>query len=336
MILQIVLRLELLLVACLLVPLLMTRFLIKRSRYLSALRWAKITLATGRVLPFWRGIGNLNVAACYIGADDCAAALPHAERAVAFCEKNRLARRKPNYALSLAYLGIAQFRAGQQEQAEQRLEAALALNIRNPRIRAMTEIYAAGIYLNRGRLAEAGLLMERTLASPKLGDDYRLAAESTLALQKYFSEDFAGSLAMARQAMQGHAATPALWVNAAVTAQNCLVQLGELAEAQALEAGILARVDDAPLRSQGASLRGSANLALKLGNLDRARELAERAAALDPLPNAQAGAMLIQAEVFAQRQNFQRAASLTDAVLRSDAIDFYKVRARALQARLSA
>ena len=77
-------------------------------------------------------------------------------------------------------------------------------------------------------------------------------------------------------------------------------------------------------------------LALKLGNLDRAREQAERAAALHPTPNAQASSLLIQAEVFALRQNFQRAASLTDAVLRSEAIDFYQRRARALQSRLAA
>ena len=243
---------------------------------------------------------------------------------------------RANRAVGLSYLGIALSRTGQIPQAEQRLDEALALGVRNPSIRAHAEIIAAGVYLNRGRLTDAGRLMEQVLAAPKLGEDYRIAAENLLAYQKYYGEDFAGGLVLARQAMQRKTTSARFTVAATITAQMCLTELGDLRESQTLEAGILSQISEAPRNIQAAALRSSAALALKRGDLDRAREQAERAASLDFTPNAYAASLLIQAEVFALRQNFQRAASLTDAVLRSEAIDFYQRRARALQDRLAA
>ena len=331
-----ILLIETLLLSLLLGPLLMTRRLIRRNQPLKALPWAKTTLALGRVFPFCRGIGNLNVAACYVMADDFTTALPHAEQAVNYFALRSSPKFRANRAIGLSYLGIALSRTGQMQQAEQRLDEALSLGIRNPSVRAHAEIIAANVYLNRGRLADAGRLMEQVLAMPKLDEERRSAAENLLAGQKYYSEDFAGGLTLARQALQRKTTPARFLVAATINAQFCLTELGELREAQALEAGILSQISEAPRNIQSAALRASANLALKLGNLDRAREQAERAALLDSTPNAYAASLLIQAEVFALRQNFQRAASLTDAVLRSEAIDFYQRRARALQGRLSA
>ena len=278
----------------------------------------------------------MNVAACYILTDDFHAAQPYAEKAVAFYERRPSGMFRPHNALSQTYLGLTLARAGDFEAAEQRLDSALALGVRNPGIRAMAQIYAAGVYLNRGRLADAGRFLEEVLAMPKLSEDFRLAAETLLSAQKYYMEDFAGSLTLARQAMARKTTLFRLTANAAVMAQACLTELGDLREAQTLEAGLSGQMAEAPRNLQGAALRASAELALKRGDLDRAREQAERAASFDSTPNAQASCLLIQAEVFLLRQNFQRAASLTDAVLRSEAIDFYKRRARALQSRLAA
>ena len=330
------LLIEIALFVLLVAPVAMTRYYFRRNQYLKALPWAKTTRAIGRVFPLWRGMGNINVAACYIMADDFAAAMPHAEQAVTYFERRSSPKFLANRAIGLSYLGMALARSGQIEQAEQRLDAALALGVRNRRVRVHAETYAASVYLGRGRLADAGRLMERVLATPKISEDQRAVAENLLAVQRYYAEDFVGGLALARQAMQRKTSLPRFTVSATIAAQMCLTELGELREAQALEAGILTQIMEAPRNVQAAALRASAMLALKLGGLDRAREQAERAAALDPTPNAQASCLLVQAEVFALRQNGQRALSLTGAVLRSDAIDFYQRRARAMQARLAA
>ena len=335
-ILLLILQIELLLLTLITAPVLMTRYLVRRNRPLQALPWAKVTLATSRVIPIWRGFGNLNVATCYLMADDFPAAQRHAEQAVSFFARHPSPRFRSQDAMARAYLGIALSRSGQMREAEALLDSALALGVRVGPIRSMTDIYAAGVYIQRGRLADAAQLIEPILAAPKLSADYRIAAETLLAAQKYFMEDFAGGLALARQAMGRKTAATRLTLNATLAAQICLIELGDLREAQTLEAGMMAQIAEAPRNLQAGALRASGSLALKLGNLDRARDQAERASSLDPTPNAQAASLLIQAEVFALRQNFQRAASLTDAVLRSDAIDFYQRRARALQSRLSA
>ncbi len=322
--------------ALVIIPTRMTRRLLRSNRPLKALSWAKTTLAISHVVPSLRGVGNLNVAACYLSADNAIAAQPYAEKAVAHYDRHASPRLNANRALSSAYLGLTFARAGQYQEAEELVDSALTLTVRNTEVRALTQINAAGVYLNRGRLADAARLMEQVLAMPKVSDDFRLMAEIQLAAQRYYSEDFAGGLAMARQAMQRKTMTLRLTTQAAALAEACLIELGDLREAQNLDAGILAQISDAPRPIQNMALLTSAHLALKLGNLDRAREMAERAAPLSPAPNAQAACLLIQAEVFALRQNSQRAASLIDAVLHSDAIDFYQRRARALQARLSA
>ena len=205
------LQIELVLIALLFVPILMTRYHLNRRRPLKALTWAKFTLNVGRVLPTWRGVGNSGVAVCYIQADDFAAAQPYAERAAAYYEENTAKRLNAHRAVALANLGITLSRSGQMEQAEQRLDAALKIGVRNPAIRAMTEIYAANVYLNRGRLTDAARLMQEVLASPKLSEDYRVSAENLLAMQKYFTEDFAGGLALARQAMQRKASPDGIY-----------------------------------------------------------------------------------------------------------------------------
>ena len=312
------------------------RLLLRNNRPKQALFWARFPLAVSRVLPTWRCVANINMAACYLTIGDYVAALPYAEKAVAHYEDAHAPRYRSVKALASAYLGIALLRGGQIERAEKLLDAALNLGTLRPAYRDMTESAAAGVYIQRGRLTEAKRLLESLLARPKVNPDIRLNSELLLAGCLSFQEDYPAALAILRKAKQQK--TKLDWLSALADAllTNCLTEAEEFREAQELEAPLLLEAPEMPSHIQAAILRASANLALKTDRLDRAREQAERAAALDPTPNAQAGSMLTQAEVFAARQNAQRAMSLTDAILRSDAIDFYKNRARALQARIAA
>ena len=109
-----------------------------------------------------------------------------------------------------------------------------------------------------------------------------------------------------------------------------------LGEAQDVAAQIAPDLNKMDAFRQGAALRALAELALKQGDLDRARDLAQRSATLGINPNAHANTLLIQAQVFAARHNTHRALTLCRDILETRSVRFYKQRAQELIDRLEA
>ena len=113
-----------------------------------------------------------------------------------------------------------------------------------------------------------------------------------------------------------------------------LTEAGDLTEAQTVAAELASQLNTMDPFRQGTALRCLAELAVKQGEWDRARDYAQRSAMLGLNPNAHANTLLIQAEVFAARHNAHRAITLCQDVLETQAVSFYHQRAQKLLDRL--
>ncbi len=309
-------------------PLVAGNRLLRRGQYAPALKWFLLCRRLGRIMPRRRSMLALKLCACYIGLGDFDAALTYAEEAV--CEVEKRNHGQGVRSLATAYLGIVLTRLGQFDRADALLTSALATPRLRPRLREMVSLCAASVQINRGRFAEATVLLETTLATARENGDNRAAAEYSLSLCRYYEGDLAGALPLARSACE----RPNTQVWLQTVALSCcltyLSEMGETGQAQEVAARLMPLLPAAPPHVRASGLRAIAQQALQIGDLDRARSYAEQAYPLDPNPNAHAGALLIQAEVFAARQNRNRAEALCEEILRLPAIEFYKRRARSL------
>jgi tetratricopeptide (TPR) repeat protein len=319
-------------IGLLLVPVLIGALHLRRHRYARALPWFRYAYALSRFIRSWRGVMALNLCACHVGLGDYAAALSYAEEAVR--ETDRLRQRR-NALQARGYLGIVLTRLGEYARAEQLFNEALNGPRLRPRLRTEIESCAATTYVHLGRLEEAARLLEKVISEAPSGSDMQIVSEVNLSSCLYFSGKPAEALKMARHAARKKGRVPWIHDFAQAACMLYLTELGEIAEAQTLQSQLLQHVPDQTPHIQGFVFRATASLALRYGDLDRARDYAERAYGLDPNPNAQAAALLLQAEVFAAHQNSSRASALCAEILRLNPMEFYERRAEDLQHRLS-
>jgi tetratricopeptide (TPR) repeat protein len=303
----------------------------RHERYQAALRCFRLLYRLTPLNPRWRGPAACYLAATYSQLDDYETARTYAEEAV-----RENGRRKYRKLLlnSQLQLGAALSLQGEYEQAEQLFDEALSGATKPEGLRRWVEIHAASTYLMRGRLDDAEKLLQDVLAAKKIKPEMQINAYCMLGISKYYRQDLPAALRCAQQALSIKAEPAWARIMALSDVLLFLAEMGNLEEAGKIEAELIPLLPTKPARLQQRALRSVAQLALARGDLDRARDYAERAERADLNPSGHAAALLIQAEVFAARHNANRAVRLCEAVLESNAVEFYKARARALQQRL--
>lgn len=323
---------ELIIVMLILLPARVGSAWIMQGQFRQALPVFRAYHLFSRILPRWRGPTLINLCACHVGLGDYERAQHYAEAAVRESGKRK---QKQSLATARAYLGLTLLRQGAFEEAGELFDLALAQPLA-ARLRPHIEALAAHAYLNLDRLADAYQLLHDLQKRVPEGSELAIVVQSNLSwyygLQERWEE--ARETALLASARPTHRQD----VRASVRMMNviCATEMGDLETAQAEGAQLMPMLPELDAYRRGGCLRAMAQLALRQGDLDRARDLAERAAPVSLNPNAQADLHLIQAEVFAVRHNAHRARALCDEILRSHAADFYKRRARRLQMTLPA
>lgn len=304
----------------------------RQGRYEKAQKWFLWCYRVSRILKSWRGTAALNVCACHLAQGDYVSAMPFAEEAVA-----ELENRNVGYYLAVAraYLGLNLCRFGEFDKARPHFEAALAEKRLPARYRHWVEIYAANLFAGQGRFDRAVELLQQALAVQRLDPEMRVLAETLLAGCDYHQGRLPEALDRVRKASAETFRTP--WIHAAALSDYMLylAESGQTKEAQEVEARLIPYAPRSPEIVQGGIYLAIATLALRNEDLDRARDYAERAYPLDRDPNAQAAALLVQAEVFAARHNGNRAQALCNEALRLNTIPFYRDRAEGLMTRMA-
>ncbi|HLK55936.1 MAG TPA: tetratricopeptide repeat protein [Chthonomonadaceae bacterium] len=309
-------------------PIVYSSHLLRRGRNTEALPWLRYGYAVSRVIPSLRGPAALHLCACHTQLGNYDQAFPFNEEAL-----QRLSRRgesSRNLAIARAYRGILLARMGQFTEAESIFTAILADNQLSARLRIEVEACAAAGYINQGRFAEAKRLLTGVIEATRPNTISHALAESNMSVCHFFEGDLPEAVKMARRAASRTVNWHWITTLALANCLNSLIELGDLDAAREIEVQIMPRMSEAPNYVQSAILSMVARLTLRQGDLDRARDLAERAYPLDPNPNAQARALLVQAEVFANRQNAGRTEALCEEILRLNALDYYKERAAKL------
>ena len=321
---------ELALVAGLIGPMHYGASMIRAGQFARALPVLRAYYAASRLLPRWRGPLAGFMCACYVGMGEFALAQPFAEEAVSENTKYGYAQ---HLASARAHLGIILVQMGDFERAGPLFEQTLAGPI-PARLRPTVELFAANGFLNLDRLDEAEKLIQSVLANAKPGTDVHIVALANLSQCRLYQGRGQEALDTARRAAQSKA--PNANIRAAVQRGLlvCLVEMNLLDEAQALAAHIAPELKTMDTFRQGAALRALAELALKQGDLERARDYAQRSATLGINPNAHANTLLILARVFEARHNANRAVTLCRDILETRCVGFFKQRAQEIIARL--
>ncbi len=186
--------------------------------------------------------------------------------------------------------------------------------------------------MNRRRMEEAERLLRETLKQITPAGEFYISVECTLSACLYFQERPDEALDILHRIAQELSGRIERQANILSNYLVCLVESGDLTGAQEVESKLqsyLPRLADSPIL-QGRVYGALARLALRKGELDQARDYAERAYPMDDDPDHQASALTIQAEVFAARHNLHRARQLCEEVLRLNTLDFYRRRAERL------
>jgi tetratricopeptide (TPR) repeat protein len=305
--------------------------LYRRERYRAALRCFRWLYALTPVVRTWRGPAASFLAATYTSLEEYEPAHVYAEEAVRENTRRRYRRFLLSSQLQLAVLLSIE---GEYERSERIFDEILSGPSALVASRRWAEIYAANTYLMRGRMEDAERLLNEALADKKLKPDMQSTAYYVLSGAAYYKNDLPTALEHAQRARQFGTTTARMRVTALSSVLLYLAEMGNVEEGKKVEAELLPQLPIKPARVQQAALRAVARLALATGDLDRARDYAERAERADLNPNGRAAALLIQAEVFAARHNAHRAVRLCETVIESNAIDFHKARAEVLRQSL--
>ena len=304
--------------------------LVRAGRYQQALPILRAYYAASRALPRWRGPLAGFLCACYVGMGEFGLARPFAEEAVRENEKRGFAQ---HLAAARANLGVILIRQGEFAQATLLLDQTLSKPIHD-RLRPTVELYAANAYINLDRLAEAEKLLETALKTAKPNSDIAIVALTNLCLCRIYQNRPEEALVLAQSAAKPKAPSPPIRFTVQTLLLLALVETDRLAEAQEVAAQLASQLNAMDPFRRSSALRALAELAVKQGELDRARDYAQRSATLGLNPNAHANMLLIQAEVFAARHNTHRAVTLCRDILDTEAVSFYRQRAQQLIDRL--
>jgi len=305
--------------------------LFQRERYQSALRCFLWLHKLAPLLPQWRGPAANYLAACYTQLGEYELAQSYAEEAV---EENSK-RNHPKFLLSSQmYLGVLLSRQGHYAQAEKLFDEALSAPMSQPALRRWVEVHAANTYILRGRYEDAERLLLGVLTEKQSRPDLLAGAHCILGICCYLKNDLAAALENTRLAREIPRTSG--WANVMALSGMLLylAEMGDVEQGRRIEAELRPLLAGAPTHLHQRALLAIGGLALAVNDLDRARDYADRAARADANPNGQAAALLIQAEVFAARQNRHRAMTLCDVILQSNTIDFYKAKAESLRQKL--
>lgn len=319
---------ELFLLVLMLTPVVAGQWLYRRRKYAGALSAFRILYRMSRYFKPWRCAMAQNMCVCYIALNDFTQALPYAEEGVEETRKRYVTPRIRYRAQ--ANLGIVLRAQGEYGQAETQFREVLAWPKLRGRLKLDVETHIAAIYLQQNWLEEAKRLLTEVLAASPEGSDRASIALLSLASCHLLQESPDEALKMATRAMAHRHQTP--WLPA-LAQSHCLlyrVEMGDLEGAREIAAKLRPTLATQPPVLQAGIHRCLARLALERDELDVARDHAERAYPLDISPSAQAGALLIQAMVFAARGNRHRAGVLAEEILRLTPLEYYRRRAQAL------
>jgi tetratricopeptide (TPR) repeat protein len=323
---------ELLLVAGTVGPMHYGANMVRAGRFQQALPILRAYYAASRLLPRWRGPLAGFLCACYVGMGEFALAQPYAEEAV---RENSKYNYPQHLASARAHLGIILIHQGDFDQAAPLIDETLKATI-PARLRPTVELFAANGYINLDRQEEAEKLILEVMANAKPGSDIHIVALANLSQCRLLQGRAEEALDIARQAAKPKAPNANIRFAVLRGLLVCLIEMDLLDEAQAVAAQITPDLNKMDAFRQGAALRALAELALKMGDLDRARDLAQRSSTLGINPNAHANTLLIQAQVFAAHHNAHRAMTLCHDILETRSVRFYKLRAQELIDRLEA
>ncbi len=304
--------------------------LVRAGRYQQALPILRAYYAASRALPRWRGPLAGFLCACYVGMGEFGLARPFAEEAVRENEKRGFAQ---HLAAARANLGVILIRQGEFAEATLLLDQTLSKPIHD-RLRPTVELYAANAYINLDRLAEAEKLLEPALKTAKPDSDISIVALTNLCLCRIYQNRPEEALELAQRAAKPKASSLPIRFTVQTLLLLALVETDRLAEAQEVATQLAPQLNAMDPFRRSSALRTLAELAVKQGELDRARDYAQRSATLGLNPNAHANMLLIQAEVFAARHNTHRAVTLCQDILDTEAVSFYRQRAQQLIDRL--
>lgn len=304
--------------------------MIRTGRFQQALPVLRAYYAASHLLPRWRGPMAGFLSACYVGMGEFALAQPYAEEAV---RENSKYNYPQHLASARAHLGIILVHQGDFDRAGPLIEETLTAPI-PPRLKQTVELFAANGYINLDRLDAADKLIQAILNTSKPNTDVQIVALANLSQCRLYQGRAEEALVAARSAATSKAPNSNIRFAVLRGLLVCLTEMNLLDEAQEVVAQIAPELNRMDTFRQGAALRAMAELALKQGDLERARDYAQRSAILGINPNAHANTLLIQAEVFAARQNTHRALTLCRDILETRSVRYYKQRALALIARL--
>lgn len=316
------------------VPGLVGMALMRRGAIKASLPWTKASYALCRFIPHWRTVMAVNLGGSYLHLGEDTLARTYLEESLR--RSNRFANSfdiKNTRALAKAYLGVLQVREGQYAGVESLFQEALAAKL-NRRYRPFIVVYASSAYIHLGKFAEADALLHELLETPKLGAEFECTAHCNRSFSAYYQNRMGEALQAAQAAAQHPSRFPSTQAVMLVAQILAHIGTGDLEGAKKFEIQALTLVSIVAPFTQSAIYRAIAELALRLDNLDRARDYAERASSLTMTPNGQANILLIQAEVFAARNNANRAETLCRDVLQLECLPFYRERAVTLIARL--
>ncbi len=316
------------------IPGLVGRMLLRRGAVKASLPWTKASYTLCRFIPHWRTMMAVHLGGAYLQLGEDGLARTYVEEALR--SSDRFANSfniKSTRALAKAYLGILQVRVGEFGGVESLFQEVLATKL-HPRIRPFIAVYASSAYIQLGRFAEAETLLNELLDTPKLGTEFYGIAYCNRSISAYYQNRMADALKASEAAAQNPSRLPGNQAVVLVAQILSHIGTGDLEGAKRFETQALTLVSIVAPYTQSGIYRAIAELALRLDNLDRARDYAERAASLTMTPNGQANILLIQAEVFAARNNANRAETLCRDVLRLECLSFYKERATSVLARL--
>jgi tetratricopeptide (TPR) repeat protein len=305
----------------------------KRHRFKQAVPWFRFSRSFSRFVRWyrsesWTGVTAWHLCHCHLNLGNYEAARRYGEEAVKV------------YAGTMylgniqAMLGSACLRLQQYRQAQDVLERALASSHLDPRYRPMADLYLAYVNLHEVRFDEAEGHLHAALTGQDITSEYRAAALDYLSVCHFYRDRLAEALEDSRQAEEIGVTYPEMQWGAWVNRMVYLAENGQIAEARGYEAKLLPLLAQKQGHDLAALLRSLARLALRAGELDRARDYAERAYPMDADPDSQASALLLQAEVFAARHNAPRAEALCAEILRLDTIDYFRRRVAELRQRL--
>lgn len=280
---------EFLLLAGLFGPIRYGRWLYIKGEYGKAIPIFRGYHAASRILTRWRGPVSGFLAASYAGQGEYVQALPYAEEAVSECIRYKYAE---HLLMAQAQLCMILVQLGDMDRAAQLADRLVQAKISEQHQTAL-KLVLANAYCHLDRLDEALQMAEAVLASKQVSIEDQIIGLTMLSSIKYLQCHAEEALDAAERAAKLKSSTTEIRFHVLRCNLLSLIELNRMTEAQEIATQISQMLNRLNPSWQGAAFRVLAEFALKQGELDRARDYAERSASTTANPNAQANNLLI-------------------------------------------